>query len=215
MSLSDGLELLVTVLAIWVVLYGIDSWRREHIGKRKMELAEDSLALFYEAEDAIKHIRHPASWGGEQLELERGDRETDAQFDARKKASVVFYRYNQYQELFGKLRASRFRFMAQIGKEEAAPFDDFNRLVNEIVLSARRLSSLWWQDHFRTEAQRQQHQERVDRYEAIFWDNLGEDDPINPRFEAIIANIECTCNKVIDGKDTLYGIINFHLWGSR
>ena len=50
------------ILGIGVAFYGIDSWRREHTGKRRIELAEDALALFYEAVDAIKHMRHPASF---------------------------------------------------------------------------------------------------------------------------------------------------------
>jgi len=201
MTLDRALELLVSLLGIWVVLYGIQSWKREHIGKRKIELAEDSLALFYEALDAIKHIRHPASWAGEELELERGGRETDVQFDARKKASVVFYRYNHYQELFGRIHASRYRFMAQFGKDEASPFDNLRNVVNEIVLSARQLSRLWAQEHFSTEAQRrQEHQTRVDRHEAVFWDSLEDDDPINPRLDDIITSIESTCNTVITAK---------------
>ena len=52
-------------VAVWVAIYGIDSWRREHTGKRQIELAEDSLVLFYEASDAIKHMRHPLSFASE------------------------------------------------------------------------------------------------------------------------------------------------------
>lgn len=215
MSISQGIDAIVMLLGIWVALYGIDSWRREHSGKRKMELAEDSIALFYEAVDAIKHIRHPASWGGEHLDLEKGDRETNAQFEARKNASVIFYRYNQYQELFSRLYASRYRFMAQIGKDEAGPFNELKSVLDEIVSSARRLSRLWAQDNFRTEEQQRQHQERVDRYEAVFWDGMEEDDPINPRLEAIIANIEVACNEVIIGKGTLHGFLNISLSGRR
>lgn len=210
MSLDRVLELFVALLGIWVVFYGIDSWRREHIGKRKMELAEDSLALFYEAVDAIKHIRHPVSFGGE--ELERGEHETEANFDARKNASVVFSRYNEYQELFNRLHASRYRFMAQIGKKEASPFNDLRSVLNEIVISARRLSRLWGQKNFRTEEQWQQHLDRVERYEAVFWDDLEEDDPINRRLDTIITSIECTCNAVITGKGTLHSFLNITLW---
>ena len=57
-SLLRDLSLLI---GIWVAIYGIDSWRREHKGKREIELAEDVLALFYEARDAIKYMRFPFS----------------------------------------------------------------------------------------------------------------------------------------------------------
>jgi len=53
----EVLNQILAFIAICVALYGIDAWRREHVGKRHVELAEDSLALFYEASDIIKHIR--------------------------------------------------------------------------------------------------------------------------------------------------------------
>jgi len=47
------LKELSLLIGIWVAIYGIDSWRREHKGKRQLELAEETLALFYEARDVI------------------------------------------------------------------------------------------------------------------------------------------------------------------
>lgn len=168
MDWTDGLKQIGILIAAWVAVYGIDSWRREHTGKRRIELAEDSLALFYEAADAIKHIRHPAGFSNETATIERGENENDTEFEARKRASVVFVRYNQYKELFSKLHAMRYRFMAQIGKIEAKPFDDFHLIVSEITGAARVLAVLWIRDQFRVEQQWEQHQKQVKKYEAIF-----------------------------------------------
>ncbi|MGM0601517.1 MAG: hypothetical protein ACQETH_17020 [Candidatus Rifleibacteriota bacterium] len=203
------------LIGIWVAIYGIDAWRREHVGKRQLELAEDTLALFYEAADAIKHIRHPLSLTQETEDIERGDGETEAQFHARKNASVVFHRYNQYQELFSKLHASRYRFMAQIGKYEAAPFDDLRKIVSEIVSSARMLSVLWARDHFRTDEQWEKHSAQIRKYEAVFWEGAEEDDPINPKLDQVIADIESTCRAIIAGKGTLHGALNIDLFRRR
>jgi len=199
------------LIGIWVVIYGIDAWRREHIGKRQIELSEDTLALFYEASDAIKHMRHPASFSNETEEVERGAHETDARFQARKNAFVVFYRYNQYQELFNKIHASRYRFMAQIGKAEAAPFDDLRKITNEIVISARMLARLWARDHFRTDEQWEKHRAQIDKHEAVFWEGLEEDDPINPKLEKVITDIETTCQSIISGKGSLHGLLNIKI----
>jgi len=35
------------IVAAGVAVYGVNAWRREHVGKRRRELAEDTLALFY------------------------------------------------------------------------------------------------------------------------------------------------------------------------
>ena len=55
--ISAVIYALATGFAAGVAIYGIRSWRREFRGKRQIELAEDVLALFYEARDAITAIR--------------------------------------------------------------------------------------------------------------------------------------------------------------
>lgn len=102
----------------------------------------------------------------------------------------------------------RYRFMAQIGKDKAKPFDDLRDITNEIIISARMLARLWARDHFRTDEQRQQHEQNMDKYEAVFWEGLEDDDPINPKLIKIIEEIEKTCREVISGKGTLYSFIN-------
>jgi len=199
------------LIGIWVAIYGIDSWRREHRGKRELELAEDVMALFYEARDAIKHLRHPFSPAGECDDIEKGPNETEAQWNARKNASTVYKRYNTKQELFNRLYAMRYRFMAQIGREESQPFEDLNKLVHEILVAAQMLARLWPRDHFRTKEQYEKHRQQVGKYEGIFWEGLMEQDPINPRLEAIVARMERTCSNIIVGKGTLYGFLNFPL----
>lgn len=212
MELLELIKQFSILLSIWVAIYAIDSWRREHVGKRQIELAEETLALFYEAADAIRHMRHPASFGYETDDVVRGERETDAQYEARKKASVVFHRYGQYQDLFSRLHALRYRFMAQIGKGEAEPFEVIRKITNEITASARYLSTLWSQDYFRTDKQREQHQGRVDRHEAVFWEGLEEDDPITPKLGKVILDIETTCRGIIGGRGTLHSFLNKKLW---
>lgn len=214
MDLIEGLKQIGILVAAWVAVYGIDSWRREHRGKRRIELAEDSLALFYEAADAIKHIRHPASFSSETEAVERGAGESDEQFEARKNASVVFFRYNQYKELFSRLYAMRYRFMAQIGKTEAKPFEDLHLIINEIVGASRILARLWGRNQFRTDEQWEQHRKQVEKYEAVFWEGLAEEDPINPRVAVVIQDIERTCQAVISGKGTLHAVLNWRLWGA-
>lgn len=210
----DWIQILQQVsilIGIWVAIYGIDAWRREHVGKRQLELAEDTLALFYEAADAVRHMRHPASFGHETEDVVRSERETDAQFQARKNASVVFHRYNNHQEIFNKIHASRYRFMAQIGKDKSEPFIELRKIINEINLSARMLARLWARDHFRTDEQWERHQEQINKHEAVFWEGLEEEDPINPKLEKVIKDIEIICQSIISGKGTLYSLLNIKI----
>jgi hypothetical protein len=209
MTLAEGLALFATLTTICLAVYGLDSWRREHSGKRQIELAEDALALFYEAEDALKHIRHPASYEYERKEITRGDRESDAQYSARKDASIVFVRTAKYSELFNKLHSMRYRFMSQIGKDEAQPFEDIRRIVLDVENAAASLSRMWPLDQHTSDAAFEAHRKRVQGLENIF--GWGVEDPITPRVEHVIQAIEKTCRGVIAGSGSLYGALNIRL----
>jgi len=47
------------ILACWAIISGVGAWKREFIGKRKIELAEEVLATFFEVKDNISFIRNP------------------------------------------------------------------------------------------------------------------------------------------------------------
>jgi hypothetical protein len=199
------------LIGIWVAIYGIDAWRREHVGKRQIELAEETLALFYEAVDAVKHLRHPASFGAEIDDIKRVAGESEKAFDARKHASVVFYRHKQYQQLFSKLHATRYRFMAQFGKAATKPFDELHSIVGEIIMSARLLSRYWAVDTFQSEEHRNKHWERIEKQEAVFWEGIDNDDPINPRMDELVDCVERTCRQAIEGQKSLPAILSSRL----
>lgn len=207
-NLIETLTLISIFVGIWVAVYGIGTWRREHVGKRQLELAEDTLALFYEAADAIRHMRHAASFGHELEDVEQQDGESDAKFQARRNASVVFHRYNQHQALFSKLHASRYRFMAQIGKEEARPFVELRAITSKITLAANILARLWPREHFRSEEQKKKHWDNIEGHEAVFWEGSAEDDPIKPILDKAIADMDATCKSIIVGKGTMHWFLN-------
>jgi len=141
--------------------------------------------------------------------VEKGDRETIPQFEARKQACVVYNRYERHKELFSKIHAMRYRFMAQVGTSEAEPFDDLRKVMNEILGSAHSLTRLWAREHFTSDKDQESHFERMEKYEAIFWEGYGDEkDPINPKVETLTKKIEATCQSVIAGEGTLHGLLN-------
>lgn len=207
--LMEFIKDLSVVVGLWVVFYNMAAWQLEHRGKRNIELAEETLALFYEAKDVIAWIRNPMGFENETDSIEQNSYETKEEFVARKKASIIFIRYNQNKELFNKIQSLRYRFMAQIGREKAKPFDDLNLLIKEIILSARQLARLWPERYFRTEEDKKKHYEQIRKIERVFWDTFSEDDPINPKVNRLIADIEEVCKNVIMAKGTLHGLLNW------
>ena len=49
-------------------------------------------------------------------------------------------------ELFNKLHARRYQFMARFGPQTSTPFDELRASVNDVLIAARRLAKLWATD---------------------------------------------------------------------
>jgi hypothetical protein len=201
------------ILAALFAVYGLDSWRREHVGKRRIELAEDVLANFYQAKDAIEHMRSPFGFGGEGTTRKRAENEKAEHSQALDGAYVLIERYRTHAELFAKLHSMRYRFMAQVSVEAAKPFDDLNRVVNELISSAHEMARLstvpeW---SIRTEEAEEKHHERVQKVHAIYYGTGGDDDPIHSRVLKVVENIETTCRGIIESKGTLFSLLNRRL----
>ena len=51
MELSELAKNISVIIGALTLISGIRAWKREYIGKRKIELAEDTLMFFYQARD--------------------------------------------------------------------------------------------------------------------------------------------------------------------
>jgi hypothetical protein len=108
MTLALWLDLVRTIAlvgAAGVAVYGIDAWRRELSGKRKYELAEEVLALFYQARDHIAFLRMPFGSTVEGKSRKPVAGETTEQAKARDQAYVVYERYGVARETFTRVHA--------------------------------------------------------------------------------------------------------------
>ena len=199
------------VIGLWVVFYKIAAWQIEHRGRRNIELAEETLALFYEAKDVIEWIRHPLAFGDEIDSVKKEENESKEEFEARKKVNFIFVRFNNNKELFSKIHSLRYRFMAQIGKEKAMPFTALDGLIKEIISAARLLTILWTEKNPPDEESRKIHYNQIKLNQGIIWDSFAKQDPINVKMEAIIVSIETVCQEVIMAKGTLHGFLNSRL----
>jgi hypothetical protein len=206
MAGADILESISLIIAAWTVILGVNAWRHEFIGKRRIELAEEVLALFYEARDVISYIRSPFGYVGEGSSRKSSESESPEEKQIYDRAYVLVERYNKNQGLFNKIYSMRYRFMAQFGKEASVPFDDLRKIVNDIFISSRMLAD-YWKDQgrrtWKTEGDFEKHLEEMHKYEAVFWEMSADRDPIIPRVNAVISNIEDRCSAIIGKKTAL------------
>lgn len=198
---TAALQSLAVIAASCVAFFGINSWRRELVGKRRMELAEEVLALFYQAKDIIAFVRFPAGYAAESADRKPEPHEKPEQKRIRDDAFVTRERFNKNSEVFSRIHALRYRFMAQFGKDTGVPFGQLKSILDELFVALHQWVMLSEVDDrvFTTSQSRQDHQARIEKYEAVLW-GMEEDDQISMRVEKAIANVEQICRPHIDRK---------------
>jgi hypothetical protein len=182
-----------TVLAGVAALKSLDAWRRETVGRRKAELAEEVLAQFYRARDILTWARFPVTQTSAEdgaLAPTAGESKRDVSEKQRMYSPVE--RLAQESQIFSELQASRYRFMAYFGEEATKPFEEIHALQNEVVAAAGKL--------IRAQGKPDTIESKRGRgawESAIGW-GAGEEDRIAQRLERAVRDIEVVCRPLID-----------------
>ncbi len=191
------LQPFAVIAASVVAIYSINAWRRESIGKRRIELAEDVLAKFYEARDVIQGIRSPLSFEGEGGSRKRDDAETEQESAILDAAYIALERYKEGRgaELFSELRAMRYRCLVLYGEEIDCAFREVDKAMREIILAAQRIG--WFQIdlHKQRRGTDTFREEKIMELQKIIW--WSDPDPITERVDQAIADIERICRPII------------------
>lgn len=185
-------KLAAIVSACWAIVSGVGAWKREFIGKRKIELAEQVLAKFFEVRDAVSFIRNPFSNTSEGNTRERREGETKEESELLDRGYVVFERFHKREQPFVELSTLKYRFMASFGHDTGGAFNEVTKIVNSIFVSARALSTHYWQRQGRvamTEDEFKKHLDEMHRHEARYWE-IGPDDEINKQLDEVQVYLE-------------------------
>jgi len=199
--MSGFLESASIIIASIAAIYGIDSWRTEFVGRRRIELAEEVLAKFYEARDFMKSMRAPMSSGDEWESRKAPSYETEEEKRARDTAYVIYHRYESKRELFSSLFALRYRFRAYFGDERAKPFEELDNVVRDVLLAARMLPDLWIRARSNPPAA-DHNSERVSNLESKIWWSDLQNDKIEQELDRVVRDMEISCRAVIDSSVT-------------
>ena len=203
MTCIEIIKAISIIIASLVAIYGLDSWRRELRDKRRIELAEETLTLFYQAFDAINYMRFPGSYGYEGKSREKEEGESDDAKEVRDNAYVLIERYKPYEKIFSRIQSLRYRFMAIFGKDCGEPFVRIRKLVNILFLSARKLARLWAKksEEILNDKELERHHKSIKEEESIFWEGSIEEDKTKKELNQIILDIEKICKPVLLGKN--------------
>ena len=192
-EIASIVQALSILFACWAVIAGIDAWKREFIGKRRIEIAEQILAKFYEVKDAIAFIRSPWSGSEEGKSRKRGPAEGEAESKLLDRGYIVFERYEKRMNTFVELNTLKYRFMAAFGAESESVFVRINQVLNSIFISAQMLATHYWQRQGRVPMEPdefQRHLDEMHKHEGVFWDRYNENDEVRKELSAIQSELE-------------------------
>jgi len=192
--LGSGTALVASIVA----MKGVNAWKKEFQGKKKIELSEEALALFYQARDAIRRIRHPmgnSEEGRSKIpESEQSDYSTDKKVPHK---YVVLERYEKEEHIFTKISAMRYRCMAVFGSDSETPFNSLNSIINDIFIAVQT----YGMQHeivkgLKVKEEEERNKEEFRKALHTIWFS-GKDDEIELRVKTAIDELEAICRPVI------------------
>jgi hypothetical protein len=113
----------IVITAIFAVL-GLRAWRGQLIGKRKVEIAEETLVLVYKIRNAIAYARLPVHGPTEGLSRVRELAEEENFRKLRDSYFVPVERLRAYDEDFAKLERQALLCEVYFGAEMRAPLTE-------------------------------------------------------------------------------------------
>jgi hypothetical protein len=190
MTMADVITAFAAAIAAMSFVYGVSAWKREFVGKRRIELAETVLAKFYEAADVIREVRSPHGWSGQGKDRQREKNDKPDESRALDQANVLFERWNKHRDLFAELQSLKFRCMATFGKTAYGPFKDLVDIRNDMVIAANELGSHLWPQEMRGEMSERKAADKR-KYEDVIWRPLDQkEDAIALRVNKAVEKVE-------------------------
>jgi hypothetical protein len=212
-EIATIVQAVAVVSACWAIISGVGAWKREFIGKRQIELAEQLLAKFFEVRDAIAFIRNPFSSSDEGKSRKRNDSEY-GNSELLDRGYIVVERYQKRENCFSDFNTLKYRCMATFGAETEKIFVETNKVLNSIFISARMLASHYWQRQGRVPMETdefQKHLAEMHRHEGIFWDMGSEDDEIRKKLRDIQTSLEVVTAPCFKEPMKVYSILTMPL----
>jgi len=193
----DCLDSVAVIIASVVAIWGINTWKREHVGRRRIDLAEETLALFYEARDVINATRSAIGQAGdtELVEEWASYNETDASSGGPAPPPLLALRLSRRQrDLFSRIRAVRFRFAAAFGRDAAQPFYDLLAVRRDICDAEDEFRLV----HDNVNEVTEDHKRRMTELIRVMYTGSNDSDPTTRRLNEIVEGVERVCRPVIE-----------------
>lgn len=183
--LSVGANLILALCAV----IGFGMWRREQLGKRQIEVAEQILAGFYRAKAVLGYVRSPWAWGHEGNTHVRPD---DPHRDRKRKYAVTLERVDRHREILLEILGQEGLAKIYLGSDVDGPFKILASVWSEVRHSAYLLKEYAGDPEEGDEEIRRLKKD----WEDSIWSS-GASDPLDARLQEAMTSIERICRPYI------------------
>lgn len=158
--------------------------------RRKVELAEQALALIYEAREVIVAARSPGMREGEGQTRKRPPLEPDDLAKRRDTYFVPIERLNREREVFGRLQALKYPFAAYFGADQAVPLHTMLQVQHEIASASAILIQM-------ASSELRFGPRPDNNLTSTAFASGSDPDPIMVKVNQAVANMEEACESVL------------------
>jgi hypothetical protein len=133
------LAAIATAALVLVGWRGLSTWRSQIGGTRKLEAAQDLLAKIYAAQAVMEFMLAPWVSPEEMARVEKGENETEADYEIRKVYGVASVRYLDHVDTFNQIKALNFIARARLGEGIYNAVKDIVTFPNYIFSAGSRV----------------------------------------------------------------------------
>jgi len=188
--LMQVVEVVSVVGTSVIALLTVGSWRAEHRYTRRAELAGEGLTLAYEAADVIQAVRSNFGYESDGSTRKRMPNETPQLTERLDDAFTPVERLCQHDELFGKLRAMRYRMMVEFGRAWEKRFDELFEVRHKLIVRCRRAMRLIRDQHESPDGEVTVKQEQFwEEFEQLRWQQ-DDPDPVDVQVQGVVQRLE-------------------------
>jgi hypothetical protein len=189
-ALSAIIQAASIAVTAFFAIKSLNAWRSQLVGKRRFEVAEETIVAAYKARDALNWIRNPATWSNEKVDREPDPSETEGQKRLRDSYFVHLKRIKDTADDFAQLGKVRHLSKIYLGDDTATAIDTFFEIRNEVAIAANMLI-----DHVGEPPGNSEDFYKEQKW--VIWGTGGKLDLIKPKIEAALKTLETSCDKYL------------------
>lgn len=166
------------IFAAGAGIWGVRTWRLERHDTRQAEIAEDLLALMYEGQSVIAHIRNPFSYAGEGSSRPRPSvKESDKLAIERDGRYVPIERIERHASFFDRVIELKPLVRAYFGRGAVAHLDALLAARAKVLVAARaEIREAEHERQFRSDAEIQAWATKQEKRDAVLWEGSNDDE---------------------------------------